>query len=88
MIGAILIKVVKYIVCEECGWVAEWIVSFCNLNVTKLAQFGSGVSTRTIGAVADAAEGSDSNMMTNKMSKEPSKSIYINHHLVTSLNDS
>ena len=42
----------------------------------------------TISAVTGAEEGSNRNMITNDMSKVPSKGIYIDHHLFTSVNDS
>ena len=70
------------------GWVAGRVVSFFNLEVTKVSALGSGASARTLRAVAGAEEGSNINMTTNEMYKEPSKSIYINHHLVTYVNDS
>ena len=41
------------------------VVSFCNLDVTKVDGFGRGISARTFGLVVGAAEGIDSNMMTN-----------------------
>ena len=81
-------KAVKDVACEEWGWVARRVVGFCNLDVTGVAEFGSGASARTLGSVARSEEGSDSNMMTNEMSKAPSKSIYIYHNLVTYVNDS
>ena len=69
--------------------VDHWrVFSFCNLDVTEVAEFVIGVSARTLGAVAGADEGSNSNIMNNDRSKEPSKSIYINNHCVTSVNDS
>ena len=88
MSGDILIKAVKDVACEEWGWVNGRVVSFFNLDVTQVAEFCSGVSARTLGLVAGAGESRDSNMITNKISKEPSNSIYIYHHLVTYMNDS
>ena len=85
MSGAIMRKAVKDVSCEEWGWVAGRVVSFYNLEFIEVAEFGSGISARTLGSVAGDEEVSDSNMMTDYMSKEPSKSIYIYHHLVTSV---
>ena len=51
MSGAILIKLVNYVLCEEWGWFAGKVVSFCNLDVTKVAEFYSVVSARMLGAV-------------------------------------
>ena len=78
----------KYVDCEEWGWVAGRVVSFCNIDVTKVAEFGCGISARTLGEVMVAEEGSDINMMTKYTSKAPSKSIYINHRIFNSVNDS
>ena len=64
------------------------VVSFCNLDVTKVDEFGSGVNVRTLGSFAGAEEVSDSNIMTNEMPKAPSESIYIYHHIITYVNDS
>ena len=75
MIGSILRKLMKDVACEEWGWVDGRVVYFCNLNLTKVAEFGSGVSARTLGSVAGAEESSNSNIMINEMSKDPSKSI-------------
>ena len=83
-----MIKAMKDIACEEWGWVAERVVGFCNLDVTKVAKFGSGVSMRTLGLVVGSEEGSDNNMMTNDMYKAQSKSIYVYYYIVTSVNDS
>ena len=83
--GTILRKEVKDVAGEEWGWVAGRVVSFCNLEVTKVAEFGSSVSLRTLGLVTGAEEDRDINMMTNGMSDSQSKSIYINHHLVNSV---
>ena len=52
MSGDILIKVLKNVACGEWGWVAGRVVSFYNLDVTKVAELGSGVSGRMLGAVA------------------------------------
>ena len=76
----------KGITCEEWGWVSGKVVVFCNLDVTDVAEFGSGVSMRTLGSFTGSEEGSDGNMMANDISKAPSKSIYIYHHRFTSLN--
>ena len=65
MIGAILIKEVNEFACEEWRWVALRVVSFCNLDVTKVAESGSGVRDRTIGSIAGDEEVSDSNIITN-----------------------
>ena len=48
MSGAILGKAVKDVTCEELGWVAVMIVVFCNLDVTKVTDFGSSVSGRAL----------------------------------------
>ena len=82
---AILRKAVKDVACEELGWVAGRVVGFFNLDITEVDEFGSGISARTLGLVAGAKEGSNNNMVTNEMSKSPSKSIYIYHHLITSV---
>ena len=87
MSGAILRKLVKDIACEEWEWVAGKFVNLYNLDVAEVAEFGSGISAGTLGSVAVAEEGSDINIMTNEMSKVPGKSIYIYHHLVTSVKD-
>ena len=65
----------KYIACEERGWVAGRVVGFCNLYVTEVAESGSGVSMRTLGSVAGYEEISHIIMMNKDMSKELSKSI-------------
>ena len=70
------------------GPVSGKIVSFCNIDVTEVSEFCSGVSARTLGAVTGDEWGSDSNMMTNQMLKAPSKSIYICHLLDIFVNDS
>ena len=88
MSGDILEKVVKDVACEQWGWVAGRVVGFFNLDVTEVAEFGSGINARTLGLVTGSEEGSDSNMITNEMSKVSSNTIYIYHHLVTSVNDS
>ena len=86
MRGAILRKAVKDIACEESQWVTGRVVGFCNIDVTKIAEFGSSVSARTLGSVTGSEQGRDKNIMANNMSKYPSKSIYIYHNLVTSVN--
>ena len=48
MSGAILVKAVKDVTCEELVWVAVMIVVFCNLDVTKVTDFGSSVSGRAL----------------------------------------
>ena len=78
----------KEVAYEEWGWVYGRVVSLCNIDFTKVAEFGISVSTRTLGAVAGAEEGININIMTNEMSKAPSKIIYIDHNLVTSVNNS
>ena len=88
MSGAILRKEAKDVACEEWGWVAGRVFSFCKSDVTKVAEFGIGVSARTLVSFTGYEEGSDRNMMTYEISKVPSKSIYIYHHLFTSVNDS
>ena len=88
MSGAILRKSVKDVVCEEWGWVTGRVVSIFYLNITKVAEFGSGVSARSPGTVAGAEQVSNRNMTTNDMSKAPSKSIYIGNNVFTSVNDS
>ena len=88
MKGNILRKAVKDVNCEERGWVARKIFSFYNIDVTKVAEFGSSASTRRIGAVTGYEENIDINMMTNDISKVPSKIIYIENHFFTSMNDS
>ena len=88
MSGAITRKAVKDVTCEEWGWVAGRVVSFCNLDVTEVFEFGSGVSTRALGLVVGDEEGSDRNMTTNNMYKAPSKNIFISHYLVTYVNNS
>ena len=80
MSGAILRKAVKDVPCEKWGWVSGRVISLCNINVTKVAEFGSGVRMRMLGLVAGSEEVSNSNMMTDDMSKAPSKIIYIEHH--------
>ena len=77
MSGDILRKSVKDVASEERGWVAGIVVSFCNINVTEVAEFGSGINARTLGLVTGSEEGSDSNMITNEMSKVSSNTIYI-----------
>ena len=72
MSGVILRKSVKDVTCEEWEWVAGRVVSLYNLDVTEVAELGSGVSARTLVLVAGAEEVSDRNMMTNEMSKFPS----------------
>ena len=47
-------KLVMGVACEECGWVARGVVSFCNLDVIKVAEFGSSVSARTLVLVTGA----------------------------------
>ena len=87
MSGSILLKVMKDVSCQEWGWVTGRIFSLCNLDVTQVAEFGSSVSVRTLGAVMGSEEVSDSNMMTNYIYKTPSNILYIDHHLVTYEND-
>ena len=43
------------------------VVSFLNIDVTNVAQFGSVVSARTLGVVVGAEEGNNINMITNDM---------------------
>ena len=88
MIGVILREAVKNIACEEWEWVAVMVVSFCNIDVTKVSEFVSVISARMLGSVSEAEEGSDINIMKNDITKEPNNSIYIYHYLVTSVNDS
>ena len=88
MSGAILRKTVNAVACDEWGWVDGRVFGFYNLDVNEISELGSGVSARTLGSVAGAEEGSDINMMTNEISKEPSKSVNIYYHLVTSVNNS
>ena len=88
MSGDILIKLAKEIACEEWGWVAGRVISFCNIDVTKVAEFGCSVRYKTLGLVAGYEEGRDRNKMANKTYKSLSKRIYINHNLVTSMNNS
>ena len=76
------------VACEEMGWVSGRVISFSNLDVTKVAEHGSSVSARTLDSVALAEEGSDSNKKTTKISKVPINIIYINFHIVNSLKDS
>ena len=64
------------------------VVSFCNLDVINVTEFGSGISVRTLGLITESEEGSNINMMANEIPKDPSKSIYIYHHIVTFVNDS
>ena len=87
MRGASLRKALKDVDCEEWGWVSGRVVSLCNIDVTEVTKFGSFVSARTQGAVAGTEGGRNSNIMTTKMSKALSKSIYINHHFKTSVNN-
>ena len=54
MSGAILRKVVKEVAFEEQGWVAGRVFRLCNIDVTEVSEFGSGVSTRTLGAIVRA----------------------------------
>ena len=65
MSGIILRKLMKDIASEEWGWVAGRFVNLYNLDVAEVAEFGSSVSVRTLGAVMGSEEVSDSNMMTN-----------------------
>ena len=65
--------------------VAGRVVGFCNLDVTKVAEFGSGINARVLGSGAQDEEVSDRNMMTNEMSKMANKSIYMNYNLATSM---
>ena len=88
MSGAILRKSVKDVACEYWGWVAGRVVIFCNFYVNKVTEFGSGVIAKMLISVVGAEEVSNSNKITNGMSKTPSKSIYIYHHIVSSINDS
>ena len=62
-------------------------LSVFNLDVTKVAEFGSSVSARIFGVVAGAEKGIYSNIMTDEMPKAPIKSIYTDHHFFTSVND-
>ena len=59
------------------GWVPGRVVSFCNLDVTKVAEFGSGVSARMLGTFLEAEEVININIMTKEMSKALSNRIYI-----------
>ena len=88
MSSAIWIKVVKDVAFEGWGWVAGRVISFFNIEVTEVDEFGNSISARTLGSVAGAEEGSNRNMMTNGIYKAPSKSIYTSHYLVTSVNNS
>ena len=88
MSGAIIRKAVKDIACENWRWVAGRFSSFCNIDVTKVAEFNNGVSVRTLGAVMGAEEVRNGNVMTNEMSKAPSKNIYIDNHLVSYVSNS
>ena len=88
MSGDILEKVVKDVACEQWGWVAGRVVGFFNLDVTEVAEFGSGVRTRALSSVVGVEEGSNSNMTNNEISKAPSKSIYIYHNIATFVNNS
>ena len=88
MRGDILRKEVKSLICEEWGWVTGRVVSFCNIEVTNVTDFGSSVSARMLETVAVYEEESNRNKMTYEMSKAPSKSIYIDHNFVTSVIDS
>ena len=88
MIGDILRKAVKDVACEEWGWVSGRVVIFCNIDVTKVTEFSNGVRMRIIGLVTVDEDVIDRNMMTNEMTKSLSKSIYIDHNIVTSVNDS
>ena len=80
----------KDIVCEKWGWVTGRVVSFYNIDVTKVSEFGGNISVRTIGAIAGAEQrsNSNSNMMTNNNPKALIKSIYINHNFSTSVHHS
>ena len=69
-------------------WVTGRVASFCNLDVTGVSEFGSGVNSRVLGFVAGAEEVSDSNMITNEIPKALNKRIYTDHNLDTSMNDS
>ena len=35
--------------CEEWMWVSRKVFSFCYLDITKVAEFGSGIRARTLG---------------------------------------
>ena len=78
----------KEVAYEEWGWVSGRVVSLCNIGATKVTEFVSSVSARALGSITGDEEGRDSNMMTNDISRSRSKSIYIDHNLVTSVNDS
>ena len=67
MSGDILRKATKDSACKEWGWVAGRVVSFCNLDVTEVAEFSSSVSASTLGAVTEVEKGSDINMKNNEM---------------------
>ena len=78
---------VKDVACEEWGWFSGRVISFCNIDVTKVPEFGNFIIPRMLSVVEGAEEGSDSYIMTNEISKVPSNRIYIEHHLVTSAID-
>ena len=78
----------RYVISEELGFVARRLFCFYNIDVTVVAEFGIGVSTRTLGAVPGAEKVGNSNMTTTDTFKAPSKIIYIDHNFVTSFNDS
>ena len=62
------------------------VVSFYNIDVTKVAGFSSSVNAMTLGEVVGAEEERDRNTITNDIPKAPIDCIYTNHDLVTSLN--
>ena len=88
MRGAIAIKAVKDVACEEWGQVAGRVVSFCNIDVTEIAKFGSGIIARIIGLFTGSEKGRDRNFMTNEINKLLIENIYIYHHLVTYVKNS
>ena len=67
MSGDILRKAVNKVACEEWGCITGRVVSFCNLDVTEVAEFSSSVSASTLGAVTEVEKGSDINMKNNEM---------------------
>ena len=77
----------KDVACEGWGSVPRRVFSFCNLDFTKVAEFSSSISARKFGAVVGTDEGSNFNMTNNEIPKAPSKSIYMEHYLVTFVNN-
>ena len=46
MSGDILRRLAKGVACKEWGWVYGRMISFCNIDVTKVDESGSGVRGR------------------------------------------